>query len=103
MPYFLLAFNNEYSSWAHIYHTDLASGEINHKFVIEPGAKATFALAQVDANVYLGKVTIEPDHQEAALEVWSSASSERLGLWKTPFPTEDYGAVDVVCFAVLVG
>ena len=58
--------------------------------------KGTYSLAQVDANIYFGKVTIELGRNEADFEVWGSASHGRLGRWNVPFPTTQYGAAGIV-------
>jgi hypothetical protein len=55
-----------------------------------------YSLAEIDANVFFGKVTVEKDAARADFEVWSSASHGRLARWSTPFQARKYGLVRMV-------
>jgi hypothetical protein len=96
LPHFLVSFNTPQSSSAQVYHINLATGTITTAYSLPKGPKGPYSLAQVDANTFFGKVTVEKGRQQADFEVWGSNSHGRLGQWTIPFPTAQYGIAGFV-------
>jgi hypothetical protein len=94
--HFLVAFEDAASSWAQVYHTNPSTGAITLAYSLPKTPKGPYALAQVDANVFFGKVTLEHGREVADLDVWGSTSHARLSQYTIPFPTSNHGLAEFV-------
>jgi len=83
-----------------VYHINLSTGSITSAYSLPKGPKGPYSIAQVDANIYFAKVTLEQGRNEADFEVWGSVSHARLARWTIPFPVSTYGVAGFVPLAL---
>ena len=96
LTHFLIAYEDTTSSWAQVYHTNPSTGSIALAYSLPKTPKGPYALAQVDANIFFGKITLEHGREQADLDVWGSASHARLTRYTIPFPTSNHSLAEFV-------
>jgi len=96
LTHFLVAYEDATSSWAQVYHTNPSTGTVTLAYSLPKTPKGPYAIAQVDANTFFGKLILEHGREEADLDVWSSTSHARLNRFTIPFPTSNYSLAEFV-------